>query len=422
MSGYILCQVKKAEKPFYIENISTNIYSIEELCYYLYNNLYLVDSSLISSKLCTWLEEELELPKLAAKLKPYIGREAGLEEVLYPIFKEINYLAYEELKTLNGRIEARKREPEEIREKRKGDALMENRMYVNALRVYQKLLEHGGKEITGEMRERILHNQGCAYSYLFQMDKALDCFWKAWKEKHSEKALKVYLLAYRSVHSEEEYRKRQEDLKTDEMVRQETDQALKALPVSRSSISHPEKPTGSWRISQENITEVPALKAVQEVPAGSAGLLFLYIRILPQTGNRGNHSGPVRYWSLSDRYREKYPFRKESREKRNSQTELPDGSRFQEVRKASGSCIFMSHICVKKMLEGFFSFFFRKRGLMVGIRSVKESGTGKFPDPAQCKIIAGKGSFCKRKGSLVQNRCQLGIDRIGKIDIPVIKQ
>ena len=139
MSGYILCQVKKAEKPFYIENISTNIYSIEELCYYLYNNLYLVDSSLISSKLCTWLEEELELPKLAAKLKPYIGREAGLEEVLYPIFKEINYLAYEELKTLNGRIEARKREPEEIREKRKGDALMENRMYVNALRVYQKL-------------------------------------------------------------------------------------------------------------------------------------------------------------------------------------------------------------------------------------------------------------------------------------------
>ena len=66
-------------------------------------------------------------------------------------------------------------------------------------------------------------------SILFQMEKALDCFWKAWKENHSEKAMKVYLLAYRSVHSEEEYRKRQEDLKTDEMVRQETDQALKSF-------------------------------------------------------------------------------------------------------------------------------------------------------------------------------------------------
>lgn len=221
MSGYILCQVKKAEKPFYIENISTNIYSIEELCYYLYNNLYLVDSSLISNQLCTWLEEELDLPKLAAKLKPFIGKEAGLEEILYPVFKEINYLAYEELRTLNGRIERRNSESEEIREKQKGDALMENRMYVNAIRVYQKLLEKESKDVSGEMRERIFHNQGCAYSYLFQMDKALDCFFMAWRENRSEKALKVYLLAYRSVHSQEEFEKRLEELKVEETVKEE---------------------------------------------------------------------------------------------------------------------------------------------------------------------------------------------------------
>ena len=78
-------------------------------------------------------------------------------------------------------------------------------MYVNALRVQQKLLEHGGKEITGEMRERILHIQGCAYSYLFQMDKALDCFWKAWKENHSEKAMKVYLQALDIALRSEDY-------------------------------------------------------------------------------------------------------------------------------------------------------------------------------------------------------------------------
>ncbi len=226
MSGYILCQVKKAEKPFYIENISTNIYSIEELCYYLYNNLYLVDRSLISNKLCTWLDEELKLPKLAAKLRPFIGKEAGLEEILYPIFKEINYLAYEELRILNGRIERRNKESEEIREKRKGDALMENRMYVNAIRVYQKLLEKDSREISREMRERILHNQGCAYSYLFQMDKALDCFFAAWKVKQSEKALKIYLLAYRSVHTPEEFEKIQEDLKAEDSVKKETARAL----------------------------------------------------------------------------------------------------------------------------------------------------------------------------------------------------
>ena len=63
MSGYILCQVRKAEKPFFIENISTNIYSIEELCYYFYNNLYLIDSSLINQKFCTlFLRRSIILP------------------------------------------------------------------------------------------------------------------------------------------------------------------------------------------------------------------------------------------------------------------------------------------------------------------------------------------------------------------------
>ena len=142
------------------------------------------------------------------------------------IFKEINYLAYEELRILNGRIERRNKESEEIREKRKGDALMENRMYVNAIRVYQKLLEKDSREISREMRERILHNQGCAYSYLFQMDKALDCFFAAWKVNQSEKALKIYLLAYRSVHTPEEFEKIQEDLKAEDSVKKETARAL----------------------------------------------------------------------------------------------------------------------------------------------------------------------------------------------------
>ena len=77
MSSYILCQTKKAEKPYYIENISTNIYSIEELCYYLYHNLYLIDSTIINEGLCKWLEEELGLTRLAAKLRPYLGKFAG---------------------------------------------------------------------------------------------------------------------------------------------------------------------------------------------------------------------------------------------------------------------------------------------------------------------------------------------------------
>lgn len=170
MSGYILCQTKKAQTPYFIENISTSIYTLEELCYYLYHNLYLVDSSIINEGLCTWISEELDLPRLAAKLRPHLGKFASAEDVLYPIFKEINYLTYEELRGLNNKLAKLDKEAPLLREKQKGDALVENKMYVNAIQVYHRLLKREGlDQIRAGLTQNIWHNLGCAYSYLFQM-------------------------------------------------------------------------------------------------------------------------------------------------------------------------------------------------------------------------------------------------------------
>ena len=180
MSGYILCQTERAEAPYFIENISMNIYSLEELCYYLDHNLYLIDQTILNEGLCNWIQEELKLPALAAKLRPKMGKFASAEDLVYPVFKEINYLTYEELKVLNTRLQKFDKETPAMREKCKGDALMENKMYVHAIQVYQKLLDRKDlEEIREGLTECIYHNLGCAYSYLFQMDKAIECFRRA---------------------------------------------------------------------------------------------------------------------------------------------------------------------------------------------------------------------------------------------------
>ena len=49
MAGYRLCRVKTAENPFFLENISTNIYSIEELCYFFTNNVPLLDATVMNT-------------------------------------------------------------------------------------------------------------------------------------------------------------------------------------------------------------------------------------------------------------------------------------------------------------------------------------------------------------------------------------
>ena len=155
MSGYILCQTKKADKPFFVESINTNIYSLEELCYFLYHNLYLVDSSVINENLCIWISEELDLPRLAAKLRPHLGKFASAEDVLYPVFKEINYLTYDELKALNVKLAKLDQEAPLLRKKRKGDALVANKMYVSAIKVYQQLLKKEGLEQIQEYEQAI---------------------------------------------------------------------------------------------------------------------------------------------------------------------------------------------------------------------------------------------------------------------------
>jgi len=220
MSGYILCQTKKAEVPYFVENISANIYSLEELCYYLYHNLYLIDQTIMNEGLCNWIRDELNLPRLAEKLRPVIGKFASAEDLLYPIFKEINYLSYEELKALNVQLTELDQMPVALREKRKGDSMMENAMYVNAIRVYQSLLERKDLEMAREgLTARVYHNLGCAYSYLFQMEKAVECFWKAYISAKREEDLLCYLIAFRSVYSFAEYEKRFGELSVSQSAR-----------------------------------------------------------------------------------------------------------------------------------------------------------------------------------------------------------
>lgn len=141
MSGYILCQVKRAKLPYYIENISTNIYSIEELCFYFYHNIYLLDSTILNEELCFWIRDQLGLKKLADNLYKHLDDDdMKVGDFILPVFKEINYLSLEEFRKLNQQIQQLAKKPEVLRQKRKGDYLMEHGKYVNAIKVYQKAL------------------------------------------------------------------------------------------------------------------------------------------------------------------------------------------------------------------------------------------------------------------------------------------
>ena len=111
---------KTASMPYYIENISTNIYSIEELCYYFYHNIYLLDETILNEHLCDWIRKELGLERLYRRLYKILEEEEGTAEFILAVFKEINYLSHQEFKKLNENLNLLKQQPAVQREKKKG--------------------------------------------------------------------------------------------------------------------------------------------------------------------------------------------------------------------------------------------------------------------------------------------------------------
>ena len=57
MGSIILCHKKKARRPYEITRVHRKIYTIEELCFFLCNHLYLIDYTIMNEQLCDWLEE-----------------------------------------------------------------------------------------------------------------------------------------------------------------------------------------------------------------------------------------------------------------------------------------------------------------------------------------------------------------------------
>lgn len=213
MSGYILCQVKRAELPYYIENISTNIYSIEELCFYFHNNIYLLDETILNEELCFWIRDQLGLRRLAQRLYELLDKEATIGDFILPVFKEINYLSMEEFRKLNIRIQQLETEPEVLRQKRKGDYLIEHQKYVNAIKIYKKALSQkadqqqaGDKDQLGiQFVGGIWHNMGCAYARLYQMEEAIHCFEQAYEHLRTMESIKSYLYAICLENGEEAF-------------------------------------------------------------------------------------------------------------------------------------------------------------------------------------------------------------------------
>ena len=105
MGELILCSQQLAAMPYYIENVSLNVYSLDELCYYIKNNTCLLDADFMDDELCDWVENEQHLPDIAQNLRNIKAGGGVLSEFTGCLMSACGYCTKEEQKQIRNTLQ-----------------------------------------------------------------------------------------------------------------------------------------------------------------------------------------------------------------------------------------------------------------------------------------------------------------------------
>lgn len=203
MGKLILCEKPLAALPYYIENLSLNIYSAEELCYYIENNVYLLEQDFMDDELTEWIGKELHERKLAEKLLDIRKNNRTLSSFVTCILSEIGYTPPNRIAEIAQILKEMDGKSAFACAKIRADRYLQRGRYLNALSTYQALLasEDAAKE-DAALRGSLLHNMGCAYANLFLFVQAAQAFEKAYQVTGTKESLEQCLAAFRFAHDE----------------------------------------------------------------------------------------------------------------------------------------------------------------------------------------------------------------------------
>lgn len=192
MSKVWICQRKTAGIPLYLTQQQINLYSFEELCYYLYQNAEVIEETLFDEKLILWLEKELELTGLCEKLRKGLNQGKDGFWCMLMILWESGYYTKEELKKVETIITQIVQAKPEERKKLQADRMLQEGRYKGALREYLQLIPMSEDKM---FESKIWHNMGTAYARQFLFVRAAECYKKAYELGDEEESRQQYLLA-----------------------------------------------------------------------------------------------------------------------------------------------------------------------------------------------------------------------------------
>ena len=206
MGKFILCTGKLAEEPLHFPLTNCDVYSIEELCYYLYENIYTIMEETFNRKMVVWLKEQLEMPEMADKLEQMIENKNSMTDIVVSLLCCSDYYTEEEIREVIDIMNSIANLPLWGRRKMKGDNYLRYKKYSEAAKEYKKIL-HSKEAAELDVTEygNILHNLAIAHVHTKTLHAAAREFKEAYSRNNNEESLKQYLFALKLGKHESEF-------------------------------------------------------------------------------------------------------------------------------------------------------------------------------------------------------------------------
>lgn len=246
MGAVRICTQEPAATPYYVESMGLRLYSMEELAYFLYENIYLIDKKVLGSRLWEWIRTEAHQPELADRLQK--GTEAGvdLHNQILTILRSVEFYTVAELEALSSRMKVLNTYQEQERLKLRADEFFRGGNYQAAIYEYEKILDIRQSDRLGvEFYAHVWNNLGVSYCRLFLFGKAARAFRTSWQYSKDSRVLTEYVCAMRLGLNDEDFEEAMELQNIrGERLQQMTahfERLLAEAPEHREAIPDPEK-------------------------------------------------------------------------------------------------------------------------------------------------------------------------------------
>ena len=190
MSGLLLCG-KEAKLPFHIVSADIDIYSIEELAYYLHNNIFMVGKEFFDEELIEFIHTQLEMEGLAGKIKYLTDHRGTFPELMMTIVNASGYYNEEEVEELVNTLRMIGTKSVTERLKVRADLFMEAGKLGRAFEIYKEILTmQRDKTLTNIFYGKVCNNLACIYARRMEYSEAVLYYRKAYELCQDENIVK----------------------------------------------------------------------------------------------------------------------------------------------------------------------------------------------------------------------------------------